>query len=305
VSETLEAIVAEAAAILAGAGRVEPRRLARRLVAFSLDLSPAELLTNSKQALGSAEVARVRRLVERVARSEPPSRAIGRREFWGLDFALSPETLDPRPESETIVEGVLARISDRAAGMSVLDLGTGTGCLLLALLSELPAAFGIGVDVHEGAVATARQNAEALGLAGRASFFVGDWGTAISQPFDVVVANPPYIPTSALPELPREVREYDPQRALDGGEDGLAAYRRIASQLYALLAPFALFAGEIGIGQALSVEAILRRQGLTVAAIERDLAGIERCVVARPSADRNFEPVILGQKNLGMCPRHV
>ncbi|MBV8118532.1 MAG: peptide chain release factor N(5)-glutamine methyltransferase [Alphaproteobacteria bacterium] len=300
-TETLEAIVAATAAVLAGAGRVEPRRLARRLVASSLDLSPAELLTHSKQAIGSAEAARVRRLVRRVAQGEPLSRAIGRREFWGLDFALSPETLDPRPESETLIEGVLARVSDRAAGIRVLDLGTGTGCLLLALLTELPAAFGIGVDVHEGAVATARQNAQALGLAGRASFFVGDWGTAIGQPFDVVVANPPYIPTSALPELPREVREYDPQRALEGGEDGLAAYRKIASQLHALLAPFALFAGEIGIGQALSVEAILRDQGLSLAAIQRDLAGIERCVVARASADR----VILGQKNLGMCPRHV
>jgi release factor glutamine methyltransferase len=305
VTETLEAIVAEAAAVLARAGRVEPRRRARQLVAASLDLPPAKLLMHSEQTLGPGEAARVRRLIERVARGEPFSRVIGRREFWSLDFALSAETLDPRPDSETVVEAVLARVSDCAAGLRVLDLGTGTGCLLLALLSELPAAFGIGIDVCERAVATAWQNAQTLGLARRACFFVGDWGSAVGGQFDVVVANPPYIPTATLPNLPAEVREYDPWRALDGGEDGLASYHRIADQLPALLAPRGLFVGEVGAGQAAAAAALLRAGGLALDTFECDFAGIERCVVARQIKEGVSETAAAGQKNLGMCRRPV
>jgi release factor glutamine methyltransferase len=304
VTETLDALVAETAAIVAGAGRAEPRRLARQLVAASLDLSPAELLIHSERTLRTDVAACVLRLAKRVASGEPLGRVLGRREFWGLDLALSAETFDPRPDSETVVESVLARV-DRFASLSVLDLGTGSGCLLLALLSELPAAAGFGVDLLPEAVVTARRNAYSLGFADRAHFFVGDWGAAIGQRFDVVIANPPYIATSSLAELPREVREYDPQLALDGGADGLAAYRRIARQLPALLAPTALFAAEIGMGQAVDVNTILGDQGLTVAAVEHDLAGIERCVVARAGAGGYLEPAIPDQKTLGMCPHRV
>ncbi len=216
-----------------------------------------------------------------MTRGEPLSRVLGRREFWGLDFALSNETFDPRPESETIIEAVLARVCDQLSPFRFLDLGTGTGCLLLALLSEFPAATGFGVDLSEAAAATARRNAETLGLAGRACFFVGDWSGALAQRFDVIVANPPYIATAALAELPDEVSGYDPRRALEGGEDGLAAYRSIAAHLPGLLAPSAMFVAEVGAGQAAAVAAILKDCGLTLEAIDRDLAGIERCVVAR------------------------
>jgi release factor glutamine methyltransferase len=284
VADTLEAVVAEAAAVLARAGRTEPRRCARRLIAATLDLAPAELLMRSEQAIGREAAVRVRRLVKRVARGEPVSRAIGRREFWGLDFALSADTLDPRPDSETILEAVLARLGDRAGQLRVLDLGTGAGCLLLALLSELPAAFGLGIDISEGAVATARRNAHALGLAGRACFFVGDWASAVGEEFDVIVANPPYIATAALANLPVEVREHDPWRALDGGEDGLDCYCRITEQLPALLAPGGIFAGEVGAGQAAAAAAVLEARDVYLEAFERDLAGIERCVVARKVA---------------------
>ncbi len=209
------------------------------------------------------------------------SRILGWREFWGLRFALSADTLDPRPESETLVEAVLRRNADRNAPLSFLDLGTGTGCLLLALLSEFPAATGIGVDIAAGAVMTARKNATVLGLAARARFFVGDWSGALLGRFTVIIANPPYIAGSALAVLSPEVRCYDPRRAIDGGEDGLADYFRIVEDLPALLASGGIFATEIGAGQAPAVAAILKARGLSIVGIERDLAGIERCIIAR------------------------
>jgi release factor glutamine methyltransferase len=294
---TVAAILAEAAAVFFAAGSREPRRQARQLVAAALDLAPAELLLRSQQALSLGEIERVRVLAERVAHGEPLSRAVGRREFWGLNLALSNQTLDPRADSETIVAAVLDRLCDRLAPLRLLDLGTGTGCLLLALLSELPAAFGVGVDSREGAVATARSNARLLGLAARACFLVGDWGSAIGGQFDAVVANPPYIPTFALAGLPPEVSNFDPKSALDGGEDGLFCYRRIAEQLAGLLAPAGIFVGEVGASQAADAAAILRAHGFCIAAIERDLAGIERCIVARRIAEVD-QP---GQKTLGMC----
>src|SRR5271165_1538279 len=179
--------------MLSQAGFAEPRRAARRLVASSLDLTPAELLGHSEQALDEQQTGRVRLALHRMAEREPLSRILGRREFWGLEFALSADTLDPRPETETVVEAVLRRVLNRDAPLRFLDLGTGTGCILLALLSEFPAAIGFGVDIALGAVMTARRNATALGLAERAHFLVGDWGRALSSRFDVIVSNPPYI----------------------------------------------------------------------------------------------------------------
>jgi release factor glutamine methyltransferase len=278
------AILAEAATTLAEAGHQEPRRCARRLIASALGISAADLLMHPEQSLDCVQTEHVRRIVERVAAGEPPSRVFRRREFWGLDFALSDETLDPRPETETIVEAVVARVTDQSRALKLLDLGTGTGCLLLALLSELPTATGVGVDRSEDAAATARRNARLLGLADRAGFFVGDWGSALGRKFDVIVANPPYIATAALSGLPREVREYDPLRALDGGDDGLAAYRAIAGHIPALLAPAGILAVEIGAGQTAAVVTILTEYGVVVDAVERDLAGIARCVVARHTA---------------------
>src|SRR5271166_3994454 len=196
--------------MLSQAGFAEPRRAARRLVASSLDLTPAELLGHSEQALDEQQTGRVRLALHRMAEREPLSRILGKREFWGLEFALSAETLDPRPETETVVEAVLRRNPDRRAPLRFLDLGTGTGCLLLALLGEFPAASGIGIDIAEGAVRTAACNAAALGFADRALFLVGDWGAAVSAKFDAVVANPPYIATGDLRLAPPEVACHDP-----------------------------------------------------------------------------------------------
>jgi release factor glutamine methyltransferase len=280
---TLSSVLAEAAAALSESGHVDPRRRARQLIGGSLGFEPAELLLHADRLLDGPRAEQLRDRTERLAAGEPLSRILGRREFWGLNFELTAETLDPRPESETIVEAVLARV-DRKAALRLLDLGTGSGCLLLALLSELPAALGLGVDFSPGAASAARRNAQALQLAERARFLVADWGSALLEHFDVIVANPPYIATAALAELPPEVSRYDPDLALDGGDDGLSAYRRIAVHTSDLMAPSALFVAEVGAGQASSVVAIFRSHGLGIEAIEHDLAGNQRCLVARRAA---------------------
>ena len=280
-TETLGSLLAAVAAALSRAGFEEPRRVARRLIVSALDFAPAEFFGQPERMLDVPQVDRVLRTLARMVESEPLSRILGRREFWGLEFALSADTLDPRPETETVVEAVLRRVLDRAAPLRFLDLGTGTGCILLALLSEFRAAIGFGVDIAPGAAMTARRNATALGLAERAHFLVGDWGRALSSRFDVIVSNPPYIASAALADLPREVALYDPPRALDGGADGLSAYRALAVDLPRLLGPRAVFACEIGLGQAPAVAAMLQASGLAVDGCERDLAGIARCVVAR------------------------
>lgn len=275
------------AAILGGVGRAlgeagfdEPRRRARRLLAMALNLSQEEVFARGDRTIGEAEGERIAAMLQRALRHEPLSRIRGLREFWGLEFELSADTLDPRPETETLVEAVIARLPDRDRPRRFLDLGAGTGCLLLALLSEFPRASGIGIDRAFGAAATARRNARQLGLAGRAGFAVGDWAAAIGGTFDAVVANPPYIPSAEIARLPLEVRDFDPHLALDGGMDGLGAYRRIARDLPHLLARGGFFVCEVGAGQDEAVAEIVSAQGLAVEAIVPDLAGIARCVVA-------------------------
>jgi release factor glutamine methyltransferase len=305
VTDTLGSILAEAAAALSKAGFDEPRRRARRLIASLFTLSPTELLSHPEHGLQRPAVERVRGSLARMVEGEPLSRILGWREFWGLRFALSADTLDPRPESETLVEAVLRRITDRRAPLSFLDLGTGTGCLLLALLSEYPAAMGIGVDLATGAITTARSNAVALGLAERVRFVVCDWVSALSGRFAAIVANPPYITRTALADLPCEVGRHDPRRALDGGEDGLAAYRMIAPELPTLLAPGGVCAVEVGAGQAHAAAAIFAARGLIIDGIERDLADVERCVVMRLAQGPREGHARDSKKKLGMCDRPV
>jgi release factor glutamine methyltransferase len=280
-SASVGEVVDESAALLAAAGRDEPRRLARRIAVAALGLSAAEVFAHPQRRLDAEEHARIAAMTERVAACEPLSRVLGRREFWGLDFVLSPDTLDPRPETETIVEAVLARLPEREKPYRFLDLGTGSGCLLLALLSEYPNASGIGVDIAPGAAAVARRNAEYLGMRRRAQFIAGDWGAALAGEFEAIVANPPYIATGELANLPPEVRDHDPRGALDGGKDGLVAYRAIAAELPRLLLPGGLLAAEIGIGQADAAIKILGAGGLAVERTVADLAGIARVLVAR------------------------
>jgi release factor glutamine methyltransferase len=280
VTETRSVLVAEVAAHLCAAGFREPRRHARRLIAAALAISQADLFGHPDRAVDARQISLVRMMLGRVMQCEPLSRILGRREFWGLEIKLSAETLDPRPESETVVEAVMKRNPDRQAPLRILDLGTGTGCLLLALLTEFPRASGVGIDISEAAARTARYNALDLGFADRVLFLTGIWAGAVSGKFDAIVANPPYLASVDLRLLPPEVACHDPWRALDGGEDGLRSYSAIADDIPKLLSSTGIFVTEVGVGQADAVVRIMKANGLTIEAIEKDLAGFTRCVIA-------------------------
>jgi release factor glutamine methyltransferase len=217
-------------------------------------------------------------LLRRRIAHEPLALIVGHREFWSLDFAVSPATLIPRPESETLIEATLAAFSHRPAPKMILDLGAGTGCLLLAALSEFPAAFGVGVDRSAAAAALAAHNAATLGLADRAAFICGDWAGALAARFDLVLCNPPYIPTSEIPLLMPEVARYEPRGALDGGSDGFAAFRQLVPLLPDLMVPTGMAVLEFGPGQLDTVAGLGRMAGMAVAA-RHDLAGNPRALV--------------------------
>ncbi len=277
---TLGTAVADSAMILAAAGIDDARREARLLVALSADLDPAMVLGYPERPLDESARLRLNRLVARRAAREPLSRLRGRREFWSLDFALSPATLDPRPDSESLVTAALKWLPERLKSYRLLDFGTGTGCLLLAMLSERPNAAGIGIDLSFDAVRVARRNAASLGFGGRAAFVVGSWGSTIAGSFDGIVANPPYIPGADIAGLAPEVAAFGPRLALDGGPDGLTAYRLLAPAVARLLRTDGVAAFEVGEGQACAVAELLRASGLCVHGFEKDLAGIDRVVVA-------------------------
>jgi len=225
-------------------------------------------------------MARLAPLLARRTAHEPLALILGRREFWSLEFAVSPATLIPRPESETLIEAAVAAFAAVMPPERVLDLGTGTGCLLLAALSEFPTATGIGVDRSAEAVALASRNAATLRMAARAVFVVGDWVDALDARFDLVLCNPPYIRTGDLDFLMPEVAHHEPRAALDGGEDGLAAYRRLLPALPDLLAPAGTAVVELGADQAEPVVELARQARLT-GATRADLAGIPRALVLR------------------------
>jgi release factor glutamine methyltransferase len=268
--------------ILEQAGKESPALDARLLIGHALKLDHTAMASSPERALSPQVRAAIARLAARRLAGEPVARILGTREFWGLPFTLSKATLVPRPETETVVEAALDALADRRNDkLRIADLGTGTGALLLALLHELKNATGIGTDLDESALETARANAEALGLIGRAQFRRADFGAELQPPFDLVVSNPPYIPTQDIAALAVEVREYDPKLALDGGADGLDAYRAIARQLQDLLSADGIAVLEIGIGQADAVRAILESRGLRVADQRSDHGGIPRAIRVR------------------------
>jgi release factor glutamine methyltransferase len=227
-----------------------------------------------------ADLARLAPLVTRREAHEPLALIVGHREFWSLEFAVSPATLIPRPESETLIDAAVAAFANREPPRLVLDLGTGTGCLLLAALSEFPASFGIGVDCSADAAALAARNAAALHLADRALFMCGDWAEALSSQFDLVLCNPPYIRTEDLGSLMPEVAGYEPLTALDGGPDGVAAYRRLVPGLARLLTRNGVAVLEIGAGLVETAVGLARRAGLATE-LRPDLRGIPRALVLR------------------------
>jgi len=276
---TVEAWLGRAADLLKAAGVEEPRLEARLLLAGAAGWTAETTLSRRRERIPEEIALHADRMVERRRRRQPASHILGRREFWGLEFEVTREVLDPRPDSETVVAAALARIGTRAAPLRVVDFGTGTGCLLLALLSELPNAQGLGVDLSPAAIRIARANADRLGLSARARFAQGDWGEGLAEGVDVILSNPPYIPRAEIALLQPEVACWEPRLALDGGEDGLEAYRRLAPEIARLLAPQGFAAVEIGWNQAAAVAAICARSRLSVRDRERDLGGHHRCLI--------------------------
>ncbi len=274
------ALLAEGRQRLAAVGIESAALDARLLLAHASGETQVRLVGWPELPVAAEACARFRALIERRVRREPVAYLLGAREFWGLSFRVSPATLIPRPDSESVVEAALARVADRDAPLGVIDVGTGTGCLLLALLAELPRATGIGVDLPS-VIDLAAGNARQLGLSAR-SRFVADGDLDALPPADLLVANLPYIASVEIPGLSPEVALYEPRTALDGGADGLDAFRALAPRLPALLRADGVACLEVGAGQAPAVEALLTAvTGLALAGRACDLAGIERVVCVR------------------------
>ncbi len=278
--DTLHGWLHEAESRMSDVGIESARLDAQILVAAVLGVDPGTLRFAEDRAVEPRDVQRIENFLRRRTKTrEPVSRILGWREFWSLDFRVTPAVLDPRPDSETLIEAALAAFPDREAPLAVLDLGTGSGCLLLALLHERPNAVGLGIDASEQALAVAQGNAERLGLAERVEFRKSDWASAVAEAFDLVLCNPPYIAETERAALAPEVARHDPRAALFAGTDGLDAYRAIVPDVPRLLARGGLALFEIGATQAASVAEIAQAAGLAVIDVKRDLAGRDRCIV--------------------------
>ena len=256
---------------------------ARLLVGHALHLDRSQLIAQSDRILEAREISVISALAGRRLKHEPVSRIRGRKEFWDLSLQVTPDVLVPRPETETVVEAALdfvVRGGLRMEKLRILDIGTGSGALLLALLHELSNAIGTGTDLSIAALDVARANATQCGLQSRCSFVACDIASGVQGPFDLVVSNPPYIAHDEIASLAPEVQNYDPKVALDGGGDGLAAYSAIASEARRILAPGGRLFVELGAGQEPAVRALFTNAGLSVGAVRKDLAGIPRVMGA-------------------------
>jgi release factor glutamine methyltransferase len=250
---------------------------ARLIVAHAAGIAPDAIVLCDADPVTDTVAAAALALAKRRASGEPVARLLGEKEFYGLAFRLTPDTLIPRPDTETLVDAVLAAV-DRDAPLAILDLGTGSGAILIALLKHLPHARGVGVDLAEGAIGVARDNAARHGVAGRSSFVTGGWDGGPAHSFDVVVSNPPYIARGEIAALPVDVRDHDPHLALDGGPDGLDAYRAIIPALPGRLSPGGRAFLEAGFGQGPDI-ARLAADARFACAFRNDLAGIARVAV--------------------------
>jgi release factor glutamine methyltransferase len=256
---------------------------ARLLLCHAAEVTHEAFIARGREKLDPEAGARLERALARRLKREPVSRITGTREFYGRDFLVGSVTLDPRPDTETLIDvalGCAAARRGRDRRLMILDLGTGTGCILVTLLVELPNARGLGTDISQAALALAGRNAARLGVADRARFLAADWLDAVDGEFDLVVANPPYLAAEEIERLAPEVAAYDPPGALYGGPDGLDAYRRIAGRAHRVLAPDGRLLVEIGPAQAQEVAEIFRTAGFEISAVEEDLAGRPRVVVA-------------------------
>ncbi len=283
--QTVEAARRSLTNLLRASDIDSPELDARLLIGAALNLDLTGLISAAKRTLSADEAAQLSQFAARRLYGEPIARITGIKEFWGLQFTLSADTLVPRPDTETIVEAALDYLDTsgpRSRALSIADLGTGSGAILLALLSELPNATGIATDINLAALRTARGNAERNGLAQRAHFVACDYASALMGGFDMIVSNPPYIPSSDIAGLDIEVRSHDPLRALDGGGDGYDAYRTIAPEAARLLAPGGFLVVEVGHDQSDTVAGLMTAAGLELPGpAKTDLGGIKRAVMGR------------------------
>jgi len=275
-----------ATAQLAAAGVDSPDHDALQLLCFALKITVSDAKLHADRAIADNDMATLCDVLSRRSAREPLAHITGTRGFWTLDLTVTPDVLDPRPDTETLIEATLKAIADKAAPLRVLDLGTGSGAILLALLSELKNATGLGVDLSDKALLVAAKNAAANGLAERASFVIDDWNTQGATGFDIIVSNPPYIPAADIAELDPEVRDHEPHLALTPGDDGLSPYRIILERLENWAAPDALIGFECGIHQATDLAALMAERGLIMINIHKDLGGIDRVVTGRITTSR-------------------
>lgn len=281
-------VLREAVDDLGAAGVDSPRLDARLLLGHVLG---REVWPHEDISLDDDDLIRFRHLISRRRRREPVSRIVGRRGFWNLDLKVGPATLDPRPDSETLIEAAVSLFSRRPPPAWILDLGTGTGCLLLAALQAFPDAQGVGIDLSPDAVGMARANAAGNGLAGRARFETAGWSEFRDpRAFDLVLSNPPYIAEADIAGLDPEVRDFDPRLALAAGQDGLDAYRQLAAVLPRVLARQGVAVLEFGEGQGGAVEALMEPVGLRTVERRSDLAGIDRALVLQRNDTRSSHP---------------
>jgi release factor glutamine methyltransferase len=280
---TLQELRAAAVKRLRAAGIDAPEADVRILLKLALGLDDAGLVSAGRAPISAQEQACFDRLIARRMSGEPIARIAGEKEFWSRSFKLGAATLVPRPETETLVEVALSIFPGRNVELRVLDLGTGSGILLATILLERPRAIGVGVDRSEAALRIARENLKGLGLGDRAQFICGDWSAALATRFDLIVANPPYIASGEIATLSREVRDHDPRLALDGGADGLDAYRAIIAELPQLLSARGAAILELGIGQEEAVTLLARAKGLRVEdSAQRDLGNVARALIVYP-----------------------
>lgn len=283
-ASTLGAVVAETRAALSDAGFADAAIETRILLGGLLGLSTTEVFTQADRPVTASERVRIADAVARRLKHEPVHRILGHREFHGLDLTLSPDTLEPRPDTEILVDTVLPHLRQIVAekgGARILDLGTGTGAIALALLKECPQAQALGSDISPGALHIAAANAHINGVADRFDTRESAWFEAIDESFDIIVSNPPYIPTEVVDALEPDVRDYDPRAALDGGEDGLGAYRAIAENAAQHLLARGLVGVEIGYDQRESVTQLFEQSGFSLTEQHRDYGGNDRVLLFR------------------------
>lgn len=281
---TFDEVIADIKVRLTKAGVDNPRLDARLLVQAALKVGPEYLLAHGRDPLTGDQMKCLEPLVARREAREPMAQITGRHEFWSLEFSVSNSVLCPRPDSETLIEAVMACPIDPASSLSILDLGVGSGCLLLSLLHEWPSARGIGIDQSIDAIKIASENAQRLGLEDRCQMIHANWldfACRKAEPFDLIISNPPYIPTGDIDDLEPEVRDFEPLKALDGGIDGLDCYRQINQHFVRFLKPGGFMVMELGVGQAESVAGMFSNDHTEVIDIKADLSGVARAITVQ------------------------